>query len=361
MTHGKWRARYRDDAGKEHARHFGRQVDAKRWLDEVTAARLTGQYVDPRAGEITFREYAETWRKIQTHKPSTAEIVERHLRLHVYPVIGSLPLRAIMPSHLQAMVSGWSVTPATGQVIWRFVGTIFKSAVRDRKIAVSPCVGVKPRPVPARQIEVISTELVLAITDAMPERYRAMVTLSAGTGMRQGEVFGLTRDRIRLEQKEVRVDQQIRRLAGEKPILAPTKTESSDRTIPLPKVVSSALAAHLLQFPSDHPDGLVFTNVAGGALYRSGFNQVWQRAVRKAGGDRVGFHALRHFYASLLISHGESVTVVQDRLGHKSAEETLRTYSHLWPDSGERTRAAVDDVLGSRADSLRTADSIEGL
>ena len=64
----------------------------------------------------------------------------------------------------------------------------------------------------------------------------------------------------------------------------------------------------------------------------------------------VGFHALRHYYASLLIRHGESVTTVQARLGHKTAKETLDTYSHLGPDSEDRTRAAVDSVLGDVAD-----------
>lgn len=54
------------------------------------------------------------------------------------------------------------------------------------------------------------------------------------------------------------------------------------------------------------------------------------------------------------IRHGESVKTVQARLGHASAAETLDTYSHLWPDSDDRTRFAVDSVLGRAADSLRT-------
>ena len=67
--------------------------------------------------------------------------------------------------------------------------------------------------------------------------------------------------------------------------------------------------------------------------------------------------ALRHFYASLLIRHGESVKTVQARLGHASASETLDTYSHLWPDSDDRTRAAVDAVLS--ADHVRTEEVAE--
>jgi len=64
---GRWRARYRDEAGKEHAKHFDRKVDGQRWLDEVTAAVVTGQYVDPKAGRRTFRAYAEAWAASQPH------------------------------------------------------------------------------------------------------------------------------------------------------------------------------------------------------------------------------------------------------------------------------------------------------
>ena len=67
------------------------------------------------------------------------------------------------------------------------------------------------------------------------------------------------------------------------------------------------------------------------------------RPARRAG--RV-FHELRHFYASLLIDGGESVKAVQARLGHATAEETLNTYAHLWPESEDRAREAVDRGLG---------------
>jgi hypothetical protein len=79
--------------------------------------------------------------------------------------------------------------------------------------------------------------------------------------------------------------------------------------------------------------------------------ELWRPAAAAAGlGDGVTFHDLRHYYSSLLIQHAESVKVVQRRLGHKSAVETLDTYSHLWPDSEDRTRKAVDQVLGRPAE-----------
>jgi integrase len=135
--------------------------------------------------------------------------------------------------------------------------------------------------------------------------------------------------------------------------------------VPLPQVVVDALAAHLATFPAAQveitdatvkpdpkrrPATLVFTTADGLPVRWTRFSPIWRPAATAAGlGDDVTFHDLRHYFASLLIRHGESVKVVQKRLGHKSAVETLDTYSHLWPDSEDRTREAVDAVLGRAA------------
>ena len=353
---GRWRARYRDAAGKEHARHFARKVDGQRWLNEVTASIVTGQYVAPTAGRITFREYAEAWRANQAHRPSTQDQVQRHLRRHVYPSIGDMPLSAIMPSHLKAMLKRLSgdLSPATVSVVHRHVSAIFKAAVLDRRIASSPCAGVSvPKPRRAR-VEPVATDTVVAIRSAMPEHLRALVTLAAGTGLRQGEAFGLTVDRVDFLRRRLVVDRQLTTVTGRAPQFGPPKTDAGHRTIPLPAVVVDELAEHLRRFPRG-PGGLVFTNGNGDPLRRSAFNTAWRRAASSAGAEGVVFHALRHYYASLLIRHGESVKTVQERLGHASAVETLDTYSHLWPDSDDRTREAVDAVLGAApADYLRT-------
>lgn len=350
---GRWRARYRDAAGKEHARHFRRKIDAQQWLDEVTASMVTGAYVAPGAGRITFREYAEEWRKVQVHRSGTVASVEGALKRHVYPVIGDRPLESVRPSDIQAMVKGMKLSPSSVRVAMRYVSGIFKAAVMDRRISVSPCVGIRLPRVEVQRVEVISTETVTAMIDAVPERMRAMLVLAAGTGMRQGEIFGLTVDRLDFLRRTVRVDRQL--VDGQ---FGPPKTDSSVRTIPLPRTVVDALAAHLKAFPAGD-DGHVFTRTSGAPWRRSAFSVEWTRA-RKATEtpEDVTMHSFRHYYASLLIRHSESVKVVQDRLGHATAAETLDTYSHLWPDSEDRTRDAVDAVLGAPADSLRTVREV---
>ncbi len=369
---GKWRARFRDPSGREHCRHFDRKTDAQRWVDEQTAAVVTGQYVDPRAGTETLRDYAERWRAAQVHRPSTVEKTESILRRHVYPVLGDKPLASIYPTDIQQWVRGLDLSPRTVAVVHGVLAGIFRAAVRDRRITASPCDGVKLPRVQRDEVEPLDLDAVAAIRDALPPRLRALVTLGAATGVRLGEATGLTVDRTGLQppsaRPELRVDRTLNVLQREAPHLGPPKTAASRRSIPLPQVAVDALAAHLAEYPPEPQpilcrDGsrewtetvaLVFTTPTGAPIRRSWFSERWRAAVREAGApEGTRFHQLRHTYASMLIRFGESVKTVQARLGHATAAETLDTYSHLWPDSADRTRAAVDSVLGV-ADSVRT-------
>lgn len=367
---GKWRARYRDASGREHARHFERKTDAQRWLDEVTASVVTGQYVDPKAGQITFRTYAEQWRTAQVHRPSSQAHVETMLRRHAYPTLGDRPLASILPSEVQAWVKRLGVedkatkrkalAPSTIGVVHGLVSSVFKAAVKDRRLVANPCEGTRLPKVQRPRVVPATTDQVEAMREGMPARLQALVTFSAGTGMRPAEVRGLTVDRLNMLKREVEVDRQLVVVAKGAPVFGPPKTAASVRTIPLPQTVVDALAAHLAAYPPG-VGGLVFTLDGGEPISRQAMGHLW-RPLAKAVGlpERSGPHALRHYYASLLIRYGESVKTVQARLGHASASETLDTYSHLWPDSDDRTREAIDSVLGSAADSpadsLRTGD-----
>jgi integrase len=197
----------------------------------------------------------------------------------------------------------------------------------------------------------------------MPERYRALVVLAAGTGLRQGEAFAVEVEAVDWLRRTLRVDRQLVLLPGGEPYIAPPKTPASYRTVPFPQVVIDAPAAHLSAFPAaqvevldathSKPDPKAAAGRAGVPLLdgpSAVANPVLRRLAARGSavglGDGVTFHDLRHYYASLLTRHGESVKVVQKRLGYKSAVETLDTYSHLWPDSEDRTREAVEAVLG---------------
>lgn len=357
---GRWRARYRDSSGREHSKHFSRRVDAQRWLDEVTASVVTGSYVGPRSARITIGDYSERWRSSQVHRPTTAAQVETNLRRHVRPFFCERPLGSVRRSEVQAWVKGRSevLAPATVELVYRYLSAVFRAAVEDRLIPSSPCSRIALPRREQRRVEPLGTDAVLALIEAVPARYAALVVLAAGTGLRQGECFGLTVEHLDMLRRMVHVEQQLVLMPGAAPYLAAPKTDASRRTVPLPAVVVDALARHLATYPVG-PHGLIFTTEHAEPIRRTSFSTIWRPAVKVAElPDRSGFHSLRHYYASLLIRHGESVKVLQARLGHASASETLDTYSHLWPDSEDRTRQAVDEVLGSApADSLRTGSA----
>jgi site-specific recombinase XerD len=92
----------------------------------------------------------------------------------------------------------------------------------------------------------------------------------------------------------------------------------------------------------------------GRPVRRNRFGAMWRQSVARAGlAQAFRYHDLRHHFASALIAGGCSVKVVQKALGHASARETLDTYGHLWPDSEDLTRHAIDLALGAPAASTR--------
>ncbi len=362
---GRWRARYRDpNTGRELSRTFARRADAERFLALTEADKAHGSWIDPAAGRTPFGTYARTWQQAQVHRGTTADQVASNLRNHILPAFEGRAIASVRPSEVQAWVRDRSdvLAPATVEVVYRYLAAIFAAAVRDRLIARSPCVGIKlPRPAPS-ELRPATTDEVLAMAEAVPGRYRALVLLTAGTGLRQGEAFGVILPNVDLDRAELRVDRQVVLRAGRPPEFAPPKTDASVRTIPLPAGVTAVLLDHLADFPATVQPDLgrpVFTTPAGELIRRNRFGEVWRAAVRRSGvRPDLTFHDLRHYYGSLLIRHGESVKVVQRRLGHKTAQETLDTYGHLWPDSDGRTREAVDGEL-FRHDAAQTATAHE--
>lgn len=155
----------------------------------------------------------------------------------------------------------------------------------------------------------------------------------------------MTVDRVDFLRKEITVDRQLMKVVGSAPTLAPLKTTSSRRVVPAPDFVIEALAAHLATYPAGE-NALVFSGERGQPVARAWLHRAWRHAIvaTQLPGDTT-WHMLRHTYASVLIDGGESVTVVAKRLGHANPSETLRTYSHLWPDSDDRTRQVVESAF----------------
>src|SRR6266536_2131158 len=144
--HGKgkrWDVRWRDDNDRQRHRAFERKQDAETFLAQARADLIRGTYIDPRAGKIRLRTYAENWLANQTFDASTREAVELRLRLHVLPSLGDRELRALAlrPSLVQAWTRGLqrSLAPNYIRVIFANLSAVLQAATDDGLIAKNPC------------------------------------------------------------------------------------------------------------------------------------------------------------------------------------------------------------------------------
>jgi len=385
----RYRARYIAPDGSEKSKSFPdrQKRAAETWLANLEADMSRGQYIDPKAAKTTFREYAERWMKAMTTDPASRAAVEGRLRLHALPYLGSRPIGSFQAEHIRDWLRELEdVVAATSyrRLIFDAVSSVLNAAVDDRLLASNPCRvrSVKaPRPAPPR-VHPWTAEQVFAVRRELPDRYQAVTDVGAGCGLRQGEIFGLAVDNIG-DLGWLYVRQQVKKLKGGL-VFAPPK-RGKIRDVPLGPDVAAALAEHMRRFPPvevtlpwGKPDGpkvtrrLIFPSAAGGAVWGNGFNDgAWKPALAAAGiipprarGGRYqaarqhGMHALRHFYASVLLDAGENIKALSLYLGHSDPGFTLRVYTHLMPSSETRTRDAISAMYraaGRTHDGPQTA------
>jgi len=353
-----WRALYRDTDNKQRSKSFDRKADAAKFLSTVEADQLRGTYVDPRAGQMTLIEYAETFMVAQVWREGTRATAQSHVDNHIGPALGNRQLATITRTDVQAFVSSLTakgLAPTTVHGIHVRLVSFFEAAVHDGRIVRSPAVKIQlPKTIKTAASQVVALDLddVRRIAEAAPPHLKAFVWLIATAGLRPGEAAGLTVERVNFLEKTIGVDRQMLTPAQGGPHLGPTKTSASVRTVPINDSMVAELNRHMRDYPPleiEPGATLIFTNSNGRPLRRNTIGASWDamRTALDLPAEARGWHSLRHTYASALIHAGLSVKTVQARLGHASATETLEVYSHLWPDSDDDTRAAIDVWLSA--------------
>lgn len=339
----RWQARW-----VEHGRERSQAFASKDAAEAHIAARLVqGDTPAPPDRTLTFREYGETWRAQQLqHRESTVRATRTRFDSSLYPLLGDLPLARVTRGDVQAAVSVMAETlaPSTVHVGYGFIASVFKSAVMDGLVPATPCLRISLPPKPQRRVVPLTSEQVVKIAGRVPAWYRSMVVVGAATGLRSGELRGLTADRV--QGSVVTVDRQLVGVQDRRPAFGPPKSSAGYRAVDMGQAATAALTEHLERF-GPGVDGLVWQTRQCGPVTRGDVGEVWRAAAMGMRlRPRSGWHDLRHYHASLLIAAGLSPRAVADRLGHADVAETLRTYSHLWPTDQSRSVAAVDAALG---------------
>jgi integrase len=346
----RWLAVWIGPNGKEQTRAFAKKVDADRYASSQETDAARGTYIDPKTARITVEQWADTWLTgYATRRKSTVRQAKVHLA-QIKAEFGAVPLPAVRPSHVKSWTARLREQGLADSYVYALharLSQLMGDAVIDGLIPRNPC-SRRTSPGMGEQVPyVATTEQVWSLQDAMPQRYQAAVLLGAFVGLRIAETCGL-----RVE--DVDFMRGIVRPAVQYPA-EPLKTETSRTPVPIPLSLARELSAHVAQWRAET---LLTADLRGGQL------EPWrlERAFRTARGKVAGlpegfrFQDLRHYFASLLIASGADVKVVQARLRHASAKTTLDTYGHLWPDSDESTREAVDAVLVARAELERSQE-----
>lgn len=387
----RWQVRWRDpETGKQKKRNFALKdgdnanVYAAAYDKAVQGQIVTRTYTDPSAGDVTFREYAETWRETRTHSEHSAALLAARFRNHVYEgadsgrtpkggiSIGHHPMRLL--AQRPTLVAAWAASlkgPLPAQNSRRQaigdVSAVFAAALEDGIIGRNP-VKSSTVDVPGRgdtRARPFTAAEVGAIGAKLPPRLRVLARLGAGTGAREMELAALGVHDFQFlgKRPRVRVERQLKRVNGQM-VFAPIKNRKP-HDVPLAPSVAEAVSLHLREFPAAkvtlpwHEPGsrlhgtlvtvrLILSGDGGVALTADALQSAWRKATgRKVTG--MNPHRLRHTYASAQLRAGVDVVRVAAWLGD-TVDVVVRTYAHLMPgDDDADGRAAVDGFFSPGA------------
>jgi integrase len=351
-----YRVRYRDpDRKSKEKAGFRRKIDAEEYLATVTVAAARGEYVDPTAGRTTVGDLGPTW--LDSHvdvKPSWLSTLASAWRCYVEPRWGSTPVSKVQHSEVQQWVAdlsaGRAVTIAVrprplsaSRVIdiYGVLAGILDVAVKDRRISRNPARDIRlPRKVAKKRSYLTHTQVELLASHS--GQHATLVRFLAYTGLRWGEATALRVRHLDMLKRRVSVEENAVRVDGL--IVVGTPKTHEFRSVAFPAFLALELAQQSEGRERDH---LVFgTGVSH--LRRPVNKGGWYvRAIAKAQLEDATFptltvHDLRHTAASLAISSGANVKVVQKMLGHKSAAMTLDTYADLFDHDHDAVADALD-------------------
>jgi integrase len=343
LPSGRWRALYYGPDGTAGRRYrapttFTTKRAARQWLSTIQADMIRNAWLPPvdttpasPAGtkKLTLAGYAQTWLSHRDLKDRTREHYQKLLTAHIaVPPLGNLPIASITADD----VRGWYATldrdtPTLRAHCYSLLRTIMGTAVTDGKISANPCAirgaGTTKRAITIRPA---SLDELTKLTNAMPDRYQAMILLAAWCALRFGELTELRRHDVDIDDAVIRVRRGVVRAGGAFKTGTP-KSVASVRDVAIPPHLLPALREHLVNHVAPGQDSLIFPAHGGGHLAPGTLHRHYYRARDAAGRGDLRFHDLRHTGSVLAAATGATLAELMARLGHSSVAAALR-YQH---------------------------------
>jgi integrase len=346
-----YRVRYRTpDHRQTDKRGFTTKRDAEAFANTVEVTKARGEYVAPSLGRVTVGELGPGWldRQKGHMKPSGFRSYDSAWRVHVKPKWANVRVSAIRFSEVQAWVSELANKrgPVVVQTAYSVLARILDDAARDRRIAANPARGVKLPPRTKRKNLYLTFDQLRILADESG-RYRSLVLLLGTAGLRWGEAAALKVGDIDFLKRRVLLHRNA--VTINKRTTVGTLKSGKNRTVALAAFVVTELAK---TSEGKELDDLIWPSRSGGYLAPPSAHDSWlagavarcQKADKRF--PRITAHALRHTAASLAISSGANVKVVQRMLGHASAAMTLDVYADLFDDDLTAVADKLDESVG---------------
>ena len=338
------------------------QKEVRLALSKIVSEMDSGTYAEP--SKMKVSQWLDEWLASYTMniKPATRSAYEEHIRVHIKPSLGDIPLKQLSARDIQQLYTNLlkerELSPKTVRNIHGVLHRTLEQAKLLGYIRVNPAdAAVTPR-VEKKQVETLDAEDIGKFLAAIRgTKYEYPLFVAVFTGLRQGELLGLTWDCVDFEHGLLLINKQHNRVKGDTEFRFASLKNDKARVLTVADEVIDVLKLQKQRQESwgaalgngwENPDNLVFTTEFGRYINNKILYQNFKRIAKKLGKPDLRFHDLRHTYAVNSLRAGDDIKTVQENLGHATASFTLSTYAHATPgmkrESAKRMTAFIRSV-----------------
>lgn len=335
----------------------GNKKDAEKFLTEKLRELDTGTFIDSK--NINVRQYFNFWYEqhcLNNLSPTTYESYRRNLDNYILEELGHIRLEDLKPMHLQSFYTKCSRKGLSNKTILyfhRIIHCALKQAMKWQFIIrnVADCVDT-PKPEKYKPLVLNNKEITELINAIYNTDIYIPVVIAIYTGMRRGEILGLTWNNIDLEQGTLKVVQAL--YPTKKGLIFSTpKTENSIRKISLPLTLINILKEYKIEQETiknrlgDNYNNLnlVCSQTDGNPIHPTRLNHKFKDLLAENNLPPIRFHDLRHSHASLLLKEHVEPKVISERLGHSNINITLDIYSHVYEETNMEVANTFDEIV----------------
>ena len=267
------------------------------------------------------------------------------ITMHIVPTLGERNISELGRREIQEfltqqkkdgnMRNGEKLSATSTNMMLSVLNLAFEYACDMEYIEENPCVRVRRTKAETKKIEAFTVEEQRAIEREVvssDDRRLHGILLCLYTGLRIGELLGLTWNDINLDRGVIKITKTVYREkdeSGSWQLCVDTpKTKASDRVIPLPEYITNMLRKDYENAKTPY----VVENKKGERMSIRSYQYIFEKLTERAEVRKLNFHALRHTFATRAIECGMDIKTVADIMGHQNASITLNRYAHCMLD-----------------------------